>query len=30
MKLIPQETTIYFMMDLDERIKEQGWAWKVK
>ena len=29
-KLIPQETTMYFMMDLDERIKEQGWAWTVK
>ena len=30
MKLIPQETTMYFMADLDEVIKEKGWSSNVK
>jgi hypothetical protein len=30
MELIPKETDIFFMADLDEVIKEKGWAQKVK
>lgn len=30
MKLIPKETTMFFMADLDEVIKESGWCQKVK
>ena len=30
MTLIPKETNIFFMSDLDEIIKESGWAQKVK
>lgn len=30
MKLIPKETTMFFMADLDEVIKEKGWSQKVK
>ena len=30
MKLIPEETTMYFMADLDEVIKEKGWVEKVR
>ena len=30
MELIPKETDIFFMADLDEVIKEQGWSNKVK
>ena len=30
MELIPKETTIYFMADLDEVIKEPGWSQTVK
>lgn len=30
MTLLPKETTMYFMADLDEVIKEKGWSKKVK
>ena len=30
MTLIPEDTTIFFMADLDEVIKEKGWTQKVK
>ena len=30
MKLIPKETTIMFMADIDEVIKEKGWSQKIK
>lgn len=30
LKLVPQETTMYFMVDLDEIIKEDNWAQVVK
>ncbi len=30
MKLIPKETTMFFMVDLDEIIKEPGWCQKIK
>ena len=30
MELIPKETTMFFMADLDEVIKESGWAAKIK
>jgi hypothetical protein len=30
MTIIPKETTMYFMADLDEVIKEKGWSKKVK
>ena len=30
MEIIPEDTTIYFMADLDEIIKEKGWSQKVK
>jgi len=28
--MAPKDTVIWFMVDLDERIKEFGWAQKIK
>ena len=30
LELVPKETNMYFMVDLDEMIKDEGWAQKVK
>lgn len=30
LELVPKDTTMYFMMDLDEIIKEDGWVEKIK